>query len=67
MEIKAAVTFEKSAEFQIMPIQLSDPNDDEILVRTVGAGIKAYHASAPAFAELILILTIEVSNAAKRR
>jgi len=39
MEIKAAVTFEKSSEFQIEPLQLSDPNDDEVLVRIVGAGI----------------------------
>ena len=39
MEIKAAVTLEKSAEFQIMPLQLSDPNDDEILVRITAVGI----------------------------
>ena len=39
MEIKAAVTPEQSAEFQIMPLQLSDPNDDEILVRITAVGI----------------------------
>jgi aryl-alcohol dehydrogenase len=39
METKAAVTFERSAEFQIVPLQLSDPNDDEVLVRIVGTGI----------------------------
>ena len=39
MEIKAAVTFEPSAEFKIEQVQLSDPKDDEILVRIVGAGI----------------------------
>ncbi len=39
MEIKAAVTFEKSAEFKIEKVQLSEPRDDEILVRIVGAGI----------------------------
>lgn len=39
MEIKAAVTFEPSAEFKIANVQLADPNDDEILVRIVAAGI----------------------------
>ena len=39
MDIKAAVTFETSAEFQIEPLQLSDPNDDEILVRVTAVGI----------------------------
>jgi aryl-alcohol dehydrogenase len=39
MEIRGAVVFEKSGEFSIEPLQLSDPNDDEVLVRIVGAGI----------------------------
>lgn len=39
MEIRAAVTFEPSSEFQIEQVQLSDPNDHEVLVRIVGAGI----------------------------
>ncbi len=39
MEINAAVTFEKSAAFQMESLQLSDPRDDEILVRLVGSGI----------------------------
>ncbi|MGD9041682.1 MAG: alcohol dehydrogenase catalytic domain-containing protein, partial [Desulfobacteraceae bacterium] len=39
MEIKAAVIFEQSGEFSIEELELSDPNDDEVLVRIVGAGI----------------------------
>lgn len=39
MDIKAAVTFETSAKFQIESLQLSDPNDDEILVRVTAVGI----------------------------
>jgi aryl-alcohol dehydrogenase len=39
MEIKAAVVFEKSGRFQIEALQLSEPNDDEVLVRVVAAGI----------------------------
>jgi aryl-alcohol dehydrogenase len=39
MEIKAAVVFERSGAFQIERLELSDPNDDEVLVRIVGAGI----------------------------
>jgi len=39
MKIKAAVVFEKSGEFSIEELQLSDPNDDEVLVRIVGTGI----------------------------
>lgn len=39
MEIKAAVVFEKSGPFCIEPLQLSEPNDDEVLVRIVGVGI----------------------------
>jgi aryl-alcohol dehydrogenase len=39
MEIKAAVVFERSGAFQIEQLELSDPNDDEVLVRIVGVGI----------------------------
>ena len=39
MEIKAAVTFEQSAEFKIETVELSDPKDHEILVRIVASGI----------------------------
>jgi len=39
MEIKAAVVFETGGEFSIEQLELSDPNDDEVVVRIVGAGI----------------------------
>jgi len=39
MEIKAAVTFKKSDKFKIEQLDLSDPNDDEVLVRIVACGI----------------------------
>ncbi|MFH1123341.1 MAG: NAD(P)-dependent alcohol dehydrogenase [Pseudomonadota bacterium] len=39
MEIKAAVVFEKSGKFSIEKLEISDPNDDEVLVRIVGAGM----------------------------
>jgi len=39
MEIKAAVVFEPSGKFSIEELELSDPNEDELLVRIVGAGI----------------------------
>jgi aryl-alcohol dehydrogenase len=39
MKIKAAVVFEKSGDFQMEELELSDPRDDEIVVRIVGAGI----------------------------
>jgi len=39
MEIKAAVVFETGGDFSIEKLELSDPNDDEVLVRIVGAGI----------------------------
>jgi aryl-alcohol dehydrogenase len=39
MEIKAAVTFEKSGKFKFEQLDLSEPNDDEVLVRIVAAGI----------------------------
>ena len=39
METKAAVVFERSGQFSIEQLQISDPNDDEVLVRIVGSGI----------------------------
>ncbi|MBN2115681.1 MAG: NAD(P)-dependent alcohol dehydrogenase [Anaerolineales bacterium] len=39
MKIKAAVVFEQSGNFQIEFLQLSEPNDDEVLVRVAAAGI----------------------------
>ena len=39
MEIKAAVVFEKSGKFSLEKLQISDPRDDEVLVRIKGAGI----------------------------
>jgi aryl-alcohol dehydrogenase len=39
MKIKAAVVWEPSGPFSIEELELSDPNDDEVLVRMVGAGI----------------------------
>ena len=39
MEIKAAVINEISGDFHIEQLELSDPNDDEVLVRIVGSGI----------------------------
>ncbi|MFB0521478.1 MAG: NAD(P)-dependent alcohol dehydrogenase [Desulfatiglandales bacterium] len=39
MKIRAAVVFEKSGNFSVEELELSDPNDDEVLVRIVGAGI----------------------------
>ena len=39
MDIKAAVVFEKSGEFSIEQIEMSEPLDDEVLVRTVAVGI----------------------------
>lgn len=39
METKAAVVFEKSGEFSIEQLQISDPNDDEVLVRIAATGI----------------------------
>jgi aryl-alcohol dehydrogenase len=39
MDIKAAVVFETGGEFSIEQLELSDPNDDEVVVRIVGAGI----------------------------
>ena len=39
MDIKAAVVFEKSGNFDIEQLQISDPNDDEVLVRIVGSGV----------------------------
>ncbi|MFC1532404.1 NAD(P)-dependent alcohol dehydrogenase [Thermodesulfobacteriota bacterium] len=39
MDIKAAVVFEKSGDFSVEHLEISDPNDDEVLVRIEGAGI----------------------------
>jgi aryl-alcohol dehydrogenase len=39
MEIKAAVIYEKSGQFVMDQLEICDPNDDEVLVRIVGAGI----------------------------
>ena len=39
MQVKAAVVFEKSGPFRIERLQLSDPNDDEVLVRISATGI----------------------------
>lgn len=39
MEIKAAVVFETGGDFTIERLELSDPNDDEVLVRIVAVGI----------------------------
>jgi len=39
MEIKAAVVSETSGDFNIEQLDLSEPNDDEVLVRIVGVGI----------------------------
>ena len=39
MEIKAAVVWEPSGDFSIEQLELSDPNDDEVVVRIVGVGI----------------------------
>ncbi len=39
MKIKAAVVYEQSGKFNIEQLELSEPNDDEVLVRIVGVGI----------------------------
>ncbi len=39
MEIKAAVVFETGGDFSIEQLEMSEPNDDEVLVRIVGVGI----------------------------
>ena len=39
MEIRGAVVFEQSGKFQIESLQLSDPLDDEVLVRVAATGI----------------------------
>ena len=39
METKAAVVFETGGDFSIEQVELSEPNDDEVLVRIVGVGI----------------------------
>jgi aryl-alcohol dehydrogenase len=39
MEINAAVIFEPSSKFSLEKLELSEPNDNEVLVRIVGSGI----------------------------
>lgn len=39
MEIKAAVVSEKSGNFNIENLEISDPNENEVLVRVAGSGI----------------------------
>lgn len=39
MKIKAAVIFEKSGEFVLDELDLTEPNDDEVVVRIVATGI----------------------------
>lgn len=39
MEVTAAVIHETGGEFKLEQLELSDPRDDEVLVRIVGAGI----------------------------
>jgi aryl-alcohol dehydrogenase len=39
MQIKAAVVWETGGEFSIEELELTDPRDDELLVRVVGVGI----------------------------
>jgi aryl-alcohol dehydrogenase len=39
MEIKAAVVFERSRSFSIEKLQISDPKDNEVLVRIIATGI----------------------------
>jgi len=39
MKIRAAVTFEPSSEFKIEQVELSDPQDNEVLVRIAAVGI----------------------------
>ena len=39
MKIDAAVVFEKSGKFSLEPLEISEPRDNEALVRIVGCGI----------------------------
>jgi aryl-alcohol dehydrogenase len=39
MEVKAAVVFEQGGEFKIETLELSEPRDDEVVVRIVATGI----------------------------
>lgn len=39
MEVQAAVVHEEGGSFEIEDVELSEPNEDEILVRVVGCGI----------------------------
>ncbi len=39
MEITAAVVYEQSGKFSVEQLEISDPNDDEVLVQIIGSGI----------------------------
>ncbi|MBN1313061.1 MAG: NAD(P)-dependent alcohol dehydrogenase [Anaerolineae bacterium] len=39
MQIRAAVVFERSGDFSIEHLEMSEPNDDEVVVRIAGVGI----------------------------
>ena len=39
MQVKAAVVFEQAGEFKIENLELSEPRDDEVVVRIVASGI----------------------------
>jgi len=39
MEVKAAVVYEQAGEFKIENVELSEPRDDEVMVRVVATGI----------------------------
>ena len=39
MKIRSAVVFETGGDFRIEPLEISEPYDDEVLVRIVGTGI----------------------------
>jgi len=39
MDVKAAVVYETGGEFSLEQLELSEPRDDEVVVRMVGAGI----------------------------
>ena len=39
MKTKAAVVFERSGKFSIEQLEISEPNDDEVLVRIAATGI----------------------------
>ena len=39
MKIDGAVVFEKSGKFSLEPLEISEPRDNEALVRIVGCGV----------------------------